>query len=353
MYPINEFKFENLKSELNLKYIEIHNNVVESLTNLKNITSDKEIKKYLKELLVLLKKLKTKESEITKSIICFNKKKIESVRTIANNDIVMQQAISNEEFSKHKSFKTLSSYLKSHKNYKIDKKTNFFLKDVLLAVFNYEGVRSSLLEFYKAQNFQVCLYCLAQYTSSYTSDNSKVYLTGNLDHIKSKDINPAISICLNNLVPVCAHCNQRKSNNPFDYNPFDLTHEHKFDFSLCLNLNEKGDVVFESIEKLEINTDNEEAKDLAIKLDYKLLYRNFVESGEILVSRFQRFNADGYKDSLKKIANEEDPESALRYFISDVPLKKENILKFPLTKFKIDLYNDVLALSKTNRKIPK
>lgn len=346
MYPINEFKFDNLESELKLKYIEIHNNAVESLMDLSGIVSDTEIKKYLAQLLVQVKKLKPQESQITKSIICFDKKKIETVRKITNTEAVIQQVISNEEFSKHKSFKNLSSYLKSHRNYKINKKTNFVLGDILLAVLNYEGVRGYLLEFYKVQNFQVCLYCLAQYTSSYTSDNGKVYLTGNLDHVKSKDSNPAIAICLNNLVPVCAHCNQRKSNNPFDYNPFDLSHEQKFDFSSCLSANDKGEVVIESLDHLEIDCDDDEAKDLANKLDYKILYKNFKESGDILVSRFHRFNSKGYKKSLKKIANEDDPDIAVRYFVSDVALIKENILKFPLTRFKIDLYNELKLQSK-------
>src|SRR5690606_18702067 len=91
-------------------------------------------------------------------------------------------------------------------------KEYYTLNDILEIIFGYHlYARLQLLkEYFKALGFDNCVYCLAQYTTAYTSKNRKLYIKGNLDHIHPKSINALISLSLNNLVPVCAHCNQRK-----------------------------------------------------------------------------------------------------------------------------------------------
>ena len=216
------------------------------------------------------------------------------------------------------------------------------LLEILSVIFNYTGRRKHLLKYYSSTEFNICLFCLAQSTTIYTSSKSKyVYLTGNLDHIKPKSKFPFLAVSLNNLIPVCAHCNQRKSDNPFEYNPFNQLDQHEFDFSNCLETDKKKVVVLNTLDKLKIAKKKGNTSDLITRLDFSDLYKNFSGNAKIMVERFHKFHSNGYKAHLESVINGKDTTSEMKYFISEIPLVDKNIVKYPLTKFKIDLYKEL------------
>jgi len=341
MQPIKEFKFGRLDVDLAMKYIKFHNEVMIDLIELRNGTTNKEIVNYLDIIFSFFKSSLVNPSEVKESVICATLGDIKKITSLLEDDALLNLPIAIIELQDLASFNKITSYGKKNKISIDPKAPSVLFKYVLLAIFRYDARRKHLLQFYKKNKYQVCLYCLAQNTSSYTASEkkNKVFLTGNLDHIHSKDKYPFLAISLNNLVPVCAHCNQRKSKTVFSYNPFNSKHKHKFDFSGCWKIKENNsEVVLTSLKNLDILPVNEGSSDLAAKLDFKDLYKNFNENADILVERFKKFNSDGYKDSLSKIIDDSNPESTIKYFISEIPLEEGNILKHPLTKFKIDLY---------------
>jgi hypothetical protein len=190
---------------------------------------------------------------------------------------------------------------------------------------------------------------LVQSTIIYESKSQdKYYLTGNLDHVKPKDTNPLLSISINNLIPVCVPCNQRKSTTIFKYDPFNNEHAHSFDFNGCIDFDmKKGEVIYKSLKDLKITADKDEYMDMSKKLDYIDLYSNFDSNAEVMVERFKKFNSNGYSEHLNKITDSSHTREMIEYLISEVPLTDDNILKFPLTKFKMDLFNTIKSKSST------
>lgn len=220
------------------------------------------------------------------------------------------------------------------------------LNDILEFIFGYHiKERTQILKkIIRKTNFQNCTYCLAQFTTSYQSAKSlgRIYVKGNLDHIYPKSENALLSLSINNLVPVCAHCNQRKSDTLFvDFNPFKSDNEPFFKFDNVLAF-ENGQVRFNSLNNLKIVDGNNNKIDFVEKLELVQLYKEYHYPLENLLDRYKKFNSESYKAGINSIIGiDKSISDNLEYFISEVPFTEESLQKIPLQKFKSEFFKEL------------
>jgi 5-methylcytosine-specific restriction endonuclease McrA len=348
MHPIKEFKFDTIAPKLEEEYFKIHNQIINDLILLKNKISHVGSEKYLDVFLSRFKKVVKVKNTVPDTIIGCSRNVIMGIHDKTKTDInTLEFTFDVVKLIDTKFSKWIFNELGNRKNNNV---TKISLKDLIMVIFNYDENRQMLLHYYTSINYSVCSYCLVQSTIIYESaTQKKYYLTGNLDHVKPKDKNPFLSISINNLIPVCGPCNQRKSATTFIYDPFDIAHAHSFDFNDCIDYDEdKGEVIYKSLKELKIIADDEECMDMSKKLDYIDLYSNFDTNAEILVERFKKFNSEGYNEHLNKNTDSSNTREMIEYLISEIPLTDDNILKYPLTKFKMDLFNTIKSKSSTH-----
>lgn len=361
MHPIKEFDFTGIDKRLAREYIKIHNTILKEVKFIESVVTQTITKNYLNFFISEFKSLDEKDEKlVVDTIICATKKQLDilvnkcSKRNVNSKEQLACNTLIGITY--YKNIQAQINKLNSNtsrtktQNEKLLKLQNEFnskigLRPLLLKVFDYSGRRKALLQYYAKKNYRVCAYCLAQYTSIYRSSNSgKYYLTGNLDHVKAKSTYPYLSLSINNLVPVCAHCNQRKSDRRFKYDPFNAKHKQSFDFSDCIDV-VKSKVIFKPLNHLKFSPAKGEFKDLTTKLDLKDLYQNFEPNAKALIDRYQKYHSKGYSEHLTSITKKPDSREFIEFFISEVPLSDESVLKHPLTKFKMDLYNMIKSKS--------
>ncbi len=339
MHPIKVFDFDNVAPELMSKYLNVHNEVTDDLILLKKKVNNPESIKYLDVFLSRFTKVDKTKNTVSDTIIGCSRETVLAIHK--DTDVKALEIKVNISDLKGVNFSTwISKELEKREKGNI---TEITLKDLLMKILNYEKNMTDLLRYYVSYNYSVCAYCLAQSTIIYRSKSKKrYYLTGNLDHFKPKDTNPLLSISINNLIPVCGPCNQRKGIAKFNYDPFNTDHAHSFDFNKCIDFdNDKGEVIFKSLKDMNITADKDEYMDMSKKLDYIDLYSNFDINAKIMVERYKKFNSEGYSEHLNKITDSSNTKEMIEYLISEIPLTNDNILRYPLTKFKMDLFNSI------------
>lgn len=359
MFPISEFKFDKINSSMGSEFITAHNLIYSGIKNLCLLSKKKASIDILNEFLSKFKEIDpTKLNEANKSVLLSKKELIDELYSrfncLQSTDEVYEvnSLITTPTYKKlfEEKIRLEGLTIRSKGNSeKLKSLQSLFVstitfKEVVSTIVNYKEFRPLILKYYTSINLKVCLYCLAQYTSIYSSKSKKIYLKGNLDHIYPKDKYPLLAVSINNLIPVCSHCNQRKSNTDFKYNPFNQDHIHSFNFNKCIEI-KSGEATLTSLKNLEITADKDKSIVLATKLDLKKLYECFEENAQIMVERYNKYHSQGYSNSISKIPGIRNESLLLEYFVSEIPLSDENVLKHPLTKFKIDLYNTIRTKS--------
>ncbi|WP_188435014.1 HNH endonuclease [Chishuiella changwenlii] len=241
-----------------------------------------------------------------------------------------------KDLEKQKNDTNLNSNEKSKINNELNELLN--LNTYLESVFNYSERKDRLILYYSKREASNCHYCLAQYTTIYTG-KMKMYLNGNLDHIYPKSKNALISVSLNNLIPVCSLCNQRKSDatdNNFNFNPFDNHQIPKFNFKNVIDIS-NGEAKLNKMDDLIIDNIN---PTLESRLELTSLYKEYKSPIVNLLDRYKKFNSPSYKMQISKLT-EKDISDNLESFISETSYTDKNIQNIPLHKFKSDFYKEL------------
>ncbi|MFS4474366.1 HNH endonuclease [Chryseobacterium sp. T20] len=329
MLQIKEYSLGTLDVELNNEIQDIDNQIKSDLQKISKI-------KYISSFFNELEQVIDLKSDF--SFIKSSRKQVEQLKQI-------DTAISITNLKPfNNNFKQLATYLKTRRKYK-----KCTLNDILEFIFGYhlENRTQILKRVLHKIDLQNCVYCLAQYTTSYGIDQQKIYVKGNLDHIYPKSLNALVSLSINNLVPVCGHCNQRKLNadlSKFNFNPFDSNIIPIFKFEDVLEIN-KGQVNFKNLTDLKIEKIN---STLEKRLELTSLYKEYKSPIENLLERYKKFNSSSYKAHIQKLL-EKGISADLEYFISETPFTEENLQNMPLHKFKSDFYKELEGYKKSDK----
>ncbi|WP_185204782.1 HNH endonuclease [Chryseobacterium sp. C3] len=329
MIQIKEYNLDTIESELDEDIKEIDNQIK---SDLKKISRIKTIESFFKDLEPII------NIEDDSSFIKAPRNKIEQLKQIDTSIII------NDLRSFNTKFKLLAPYLKKKGKY-----NNCTLNDILEFIFGYhsENRTQTLKKVLRKIDLQNCVYCLAQYTTSYGFDKQKIYVKGNLDHIYPKSLNALVSLSINNLVPVCGHCNQRKLNaslSEFNFNPFDSIHVPVFKFEDVLEVN-NGQANLKNLTDLKIENIN---PTLETRLKLTSLYKEYKSPIENLLERYNKFNSNSYEEHIEELVKK-GISADLEYFISETPYTDENLQNMPLHKFKSDFYKELESYKKSGK----
>ena len=329
MLQITEYKLDSLGMQLNNEIKTIDDLIKDDLIKISSI-------KIIESFFTDLEQIIDIKSDF--SFVKASKNKVDQLQQISTSINIHNLKPFNQKF------KSLAIYLKKKRQYK-----NCNLNNILEFIFGYhlEERTQILKKALRKINLQNCVYCLTQYTTSYVIEKQKIYVKGNLDHIYPKSLNSLISLSLNNLVPVCAHCNQRKLNanlKDFNFNPFNSQETPIFKFEDVLNIS-KGEIKFKNLDNLKIDNIN---STLESRLDLTSLYKEYKLQIENLLDRYKKFNSHSYEKQIKKMIDEGISHD-LEYFISEIPYTEENIQNVPLHKFKNDFFKELEEYKKNSK----
>jgi hypothetical protein len=329
MIQIKEYNLGSIESELDVD-IKAIDNMIKS--DLKKISRIKSIESFFENLKPII------NIEDDSSFIKAPRNKVEQLKQIDTFISITDLRSFNTKF------KLLAPYLKKNRKYK-----KCTLNDILEFIFGYhlENRTQTLKKILSKIDLHNCVYCLAQYTTSYGLDKQKIYVKGNLDHIHPKSLNALVSLSINNLVPVCGHCNQRKlnaDNSKFNFDPFDSSQTPVFNFKDVLNIS-NGNVQIGDVQGLKIDNIN---ATLESRLALTSLYKEYKSPIVNLLDRYKKFNSTSYEENIKKLVKN-GISADLEYFISETPYTEENIQNIPLHKFKSDFYKELERCKKTGK----
>ncbi|WP_294241430.1 HNH endonuclease signature motif containing protein [uncultured Chryseobacterium sp.] len=327
MLQIKEYSLVALDTELDNE-IQAIDSLIKS--DLKKISRIKIIESFFNDLKPII------DIEDDSSFIKAQRSKIEQLKLIDTSVSITDLRSFNPKL------KLLATYLKKKRKYK-----KCTLNDILEFIFGYhlENRTQTLKKVLRKINLQNCVYCLAQYTTSYGLDGQKIYVKGNLDHIYPKSLNALVSLSINNLVPVCGHCNQRKLNadsSNFNFNPFDSKITPTFNFADVLEIN-NGQISFKNLTHLKIENIN---TTLESRLELTSLHKEYKSPIVNLLDRYKKFNSSSYELNIKELIKK-GISADLEYFISETPFTEDNLQNIPLHKFKNDFYKELEGYKKS------
>ena len=176
----------------------------------------------------------------------------------------------------------------------------------------------------------VCPYCNRDFINS----RGKKSAGAQLDHFYAKDKFPIFSVCLYNLVPVCANCNRVKSNKRFEFvSPFDQTFDFdnnlKFsylptnDCNVKLIIQAKGSL-FNNIEQMQIFG--------AYEINHTAI--------EELIYKAKVYNTSTIKE-LVEIEGLNFSESEIKNMVFGTRIEPASFSNQPLSKLKSDILKEL------------
>ncbi|HTO38437.1 MAG TPA: HNH endonuclease [Brumimicrobium sp.] len=229
-------------------------------------------------------------------------------------------------------------------------KTVKFYK-ILLGIFDYSKFKQIYYPILQENELFICVYCQAQNALYYkskpeSSTKLKWYYNLTLDHVSPKSKYPFLAININNLAPVCAHCNSRKNDKETNYNPYLDEFNYHFNFEETID---NIDVTKINIEKLKLLKIDSSKNDLLNStLDLGGLYKHQSFIAQNLLDRYRKYSGVGYYKNIDGVFGKVS-ENELKNFISDCNLSEDNTFKFPFVRFKISLYNHFVSLENKKR----
>ena len=235
------------------------------------------------------------------------------------------------------------SYLESlvdflEKNKTVTKLTTLE-KDYFLTLYS----RLKKANFIKKIGVSSCLYCNRNYIFNF-SKNNKQNATAQLDHFFDKSTYPYLAVCLYNLIPSCATCNQRKSSKRVD-----ILHPYydSFDKKATFKLDIKSSTFYHSLNGFDVNLEANNEDDLKTEKSIEVfnlqqLYNNHKDIILELIQKQAIYN-ESYLDELLTqyegtlFKNRED----LQRLISGGYVSDEEIGKRPLSKLIKDISEEL------------
>jgi hypothetical protein len=210
--------------------------------------------------------------------------------------------------------------------------------------------------FAKQLSIKSCPYCNAQFTMAATTEDGKTYSKFQFDHFYPKDKYPFLSVSMYNLIPVCAYCNNRKSEKEVDID----THYHPYHNSIALlskfKLGYSTEVALSGLDSL-LDLDEGSLqihfkpifKDAKVEAfvkehekcyDINAVYANHTDFAKELLVKSKLYSGAGMNLLTELKGLFPDRDTALRYLLG-YSMKEEEILQRPLTKMTQDIARDL------------
>lgn len=215
----------------------------------------------------------------------------------------------------------------------------------------YDMVRAKkLLQYIAMMGIKSCVYCNAQYATTFVSDDEAV-ATYDLDHVWAKSKYPFLCTSFFNLVPSCPYCNKLKSANPTTFNlytedeneinPFEfvLDRESKLNYYLS---NQDDDLEIRMVASETGKADYAACHNTLFHIDQ--IYSTHKDIVAELIWKSRIYN-EAYnsllRDSFKKIFSGTNITFDFERMYKGYYTKQSDIHKRPLTKMMQDIGKDL------------
>ncbi len=191
----------------------------------------------------------------------------------------------------------------------------------------------------KELGVDVCPYCNRQYVNTILSNGGEGIVRPQIDHFYPKSTYPQFALCLYNLIPVCANCNQRKSSKYEEMtNPYiqGIHEDAAFSVEFDLKSNEWGYQV-----SLKGGADAEKhIKALKLEELYKTAHQDHLDE---LIEKTDE-NSSYYYAHLENLLQGEglsiDRKEFYRFYFGNYPDPKD-FHERPLAKFTHDILKEL------------
>ena len=220
----------------------------------------------------------------------------------------------------------------------------------ILEVFGYSRFRQNKATWFAEKlNIKTCMYCNTQYATVIQKDENNRQVLFQFDHFYPKSLFPYLSMSIFNLVPICANCNQSKSNkfyltieNPYiinfdEFSRFELDKKETIQYLMNPTNNIAGTL------KLTAKTEDDETLLNEYDKEFNISEKHKVHSDYIQELAWKsKVYTDEYKTQLKELLrNEHLSDEDIERFIIGNYSKEEDVFKRPLSKLTRDIAEEL------------
>lgn len=237
-------------------------------------------------------------------------------------------------------------------NGKVDKESNLYqsISDIFIKK-GYERKEFKNMV-WKVTDLRVCPYCNRTYIPFINFGDNDQHIRGQLDHFYPKEKYPYLAVSLYNLVPSCPYCNGKMckgSKDPSDegmVSPFFLSDHKGLRFRLkkfdkrVLNLEKCS----ESIELTVDTTLNPHMANNASVFHLLKIYSFHRDIAAEIIFKRKALMTRPYIDFIRDVTKNRVSRVSMEDFIKlywGVPLSEDELGERPMSKFTLDLLNDL------------